>query len=105
MIAPATLSPTRRAALVQVRELVLRSFAGHAARVWLFGSCAKGDARPRSDIDVAFEADVPIPDEILSDLIDALEESDVPYIVQVVDLSTAGDAFRQAVLDQGIQWA
>lgn len=104
MIAPSNLSSTRLAALERVREIMLRGLAGHAARVWLFGSCANGDARPRSDIDVAFEADDPIPAATITELLDALEESDVPYAVEVVDMVTAGDALRQAVRDKGIRW-
>ncbi|MCC7018505.1 MAG: nucleotidyltransferase domain-containing protein [Ardenticatenales bacterium] len=75
------------------------------ARVWLFGSSATGDARPRSDIDVAIEADSPIPDRLMLELVDALEESTVPYFVEVVDLASASDALRQAVHDRGIRWS
>jgi len=104
MIAPATLSPTRRAALEQVRAIVLRALDGQRVRIWLFGSSATGDARPRSDIDVAIEADSPIPGAILSEIADALEESTVPYVVEVVDLANAGDALRQSVYEGGILW-
>lgn len=104
MIAPASLSPTRLAALEQVRAIVLQALDGHAAHVWLFGSSAAGDARPRSDIDVAIEGDGPLPGRLLIGIADALEESTVPYVVEVVDLWTAGDALRMAVYERGIRW-
>lgn len=43
-------------------------------RVWLFGSRARGDARPRSDIDLAIEA--PRADaRRWQDILDAVEEA------------------------------
>lgn len=104
MIAPAVVSATRRVALETVREIVLRALAGTGARVWLFGSSATGDARPRSDIDVAMEADGPVPAATLAALQDELEESDVPYVVELVDLAAADDALRRAVRDHGVRW-
>ena len=39
-----------------MRAIVLDGLRGRAARVWLFGSRARGDARPTSDVDVAVES-------------------------------------------------
>ncbi len=33
--------------------MVLGALGAHAAAVWLFGSCARGEARQHSDIDIA----------------------------------------------------
>jgi uncharacterized protein len=88
----------------QVRELVLRMLAPYDASVWLFGSRARGDATRASDVDVAVEAHEPLPPALLSDLQEALEESSIPYFVDVVDLGGTDEAFRARVKREGVAW-
>lgn len=47
--------------LQQVRRLVLAELAGLPVRVFLFGSWARGEARPDSDVDVAVRPMAPLP--------------------------------------------
>ena len=44
---------TRRRAIEELRRMVLAAPGEHDAEVWLFGSCARGDAFQHSDIDIA----------------------------------------------------
>jgi predicted nucleotidyltransferase len=44
---------TRKLAIEELRRLVLAALGEHDAAVWLFGSCARGEALQHSDIDVA----------------------------------------------------
>ncbi len=90
--------------LNQVRDIVLRYLRGHAARVYLFGSHAKGAPRRSSDVDVAIEPKATLPSGLLAELREALEESTVPWRVEVVDLSETDAAFRERVLKEGIVW-
>lgn len=98
------LSTVRQRALDNVKHIVLDRLAGHPARVYLFGSCARGDAHLLSDIDVAIEPLEPLPGAVLADIRDDLEESTVPYFVDVVDLSEAKPEFRARVVRDGIVW-
>jgi predicted nucleotidyltransferase len=98
------LNPVRQRALEKVRRIVFDRLAGHPARVYLFGSCARGDAQRWSDIDVAIEPLEPLPPRVRSDIEEDLEESTVPYFVDVVDLSTARPEFRDDVKREGIEW-
>ena len=41
--------------LAEARRIICRGLAGLRARVYLFGSWARGDARRTSDIDVAID--------------------------------------------------
>ena len=51
MIAPAALAERKRVIrTIREHEQALRTLA--VARLWLFGSVARGDARPVSDVDV-----------------------------------------------------
>ena len=90
--------------LEQVRGLVLEALAPYPVRVYLFGSRATGPARRASDVDVAIDPREPLPPIVLSNLREALEESTIPYFVDVVDLHHADSEFRRRILSQGVPW-
>jgi uncharacterized protein len=98
------MEPRMIADLDVVREIVLCRLAGYNARVYLFGSRARGDARAGSDIDVAVLPLDPLDPLVLADIRDALDECSVPYAVDVVDLTTASDELRHRALGEGIEW-
>lgn len=87
-----------------VRRIVLQGLAPHRARVWLFGSQARGRPRPTSDIDVAVLPFEPLPPGLLSGIREALEESSVLPSVDLVDLTEAEPALREQVEASGIPW-
>jgi predicted nucleotidyltransferase len=91
-------------ALTEVRRVVMEGLRGHRARVMLFGSWAKGCATALSDIDVAVLADQPLPPGLMSELRERLDESRVPYRVDLVDLADADEGFRSRVLTEGVPW-
>ena len=92
------------AALASVRRIVFQNLRGVPCRVYLFGSFARQTAQVYSDIDVAIEPMHPLPLTLLARVREALEESSVPYEVDVVDLSRASPALRQAVEREGVLW-
>ena len=101
----ATASPPPRArALERVRKIVLDVIGDGDVRVYLFGSCATGSTRPSSDIDVAIEplhGSAPVS---FATLRERLEESDVPYDVDVIDLSAVSPEFAHRVRQEGLLW-
>lgn len=90
--------------LREVRRIVLRGLAGRRARVYLFGSWARGQASRVSDIDVAILPMENLPVGLLAEIQDALDESLSLYPVDLVDLTAASDAFRARVLAEGLPW-
>jgi predicted nucleotidyltransferase len=90
--------------LDKVRRIVLERLEGRRVRVYLFGSRARGDAMRWSDVDVAVEPLEPLPGLLLGDIQEALEESDVVYKVDLVDLSAVTNEFRGEVEREGIPW-
>ncbi|RME89902.1 MAG: nucleotidyltransferase domain-containing protein [Anaerolineae bacterium] len=90
--------------IAKVRRIVLSGLKGHAARVYLFGSRARGEARRTSDIDVAVLPLEPIPAYVLAEIRAALEESDVIYRVDLVNLAEADEKLRRRVEEEGILW-
>lgn len=92
-------------ALDDIRRILREVVGGREVAVYLFGSWARGEATPISDIDLAIEAPTPLPPGTLARLRERLEESSVPYRVEVVDLKDADPAFRQRVLEEGLLWS
>ncbi len=91
--------------LAEVRRLVVEGLRGYRARVYLFGSWATGNSGRTSDIDVAIMPLEPIPGDIISGIRETLEESNVIYPVDVVDLSGTSCDFRERVLREGVSWS
>jgi predicted nucleotidyltransferase len=90
--------------LEEARRIILEGLGSDAARVWLFGSRARGDAGRASDIDVAVLPEAPLPPGLLQEIREALENSLILYPVQLVDLTTAESSLREAVLAEGVPW-
>jgi len=98
-----TLSPTARAAFAEAQR-ILRARLGDRARVLLFGSWARGAPRRASDLDLGILPKAPLPEGLLSELRADFDESDIPYRVDVVDLSRTTARVRENALAEGIVW-
>lgn len=90
--------------LLKVRQIVLATLGPYPVRVFLFGSHATGRAAGASDIDVAVLPEGELPAGLISRIREELEESSVPYRVDLVDLSKTDKIFRRRVLKEGIEW-
>lgn len=91
--------------LAEVRRIVIAGLRGLGAHVFLFGSRARRSARPQSDIDVAILPAAPLPPGTLSAIREALDESRVPFAVDLVDLSRCAGSFCERVLAEGVPWS
>src|SRR3972149_9009626 len=91
--------------LMVVRQTVLKGLRSHPAKVYLFGSQVTGMARKTSDIDIAIWSEKELPDGLMSDIRQALDDSCILATVDLVDLSTSDPAFRQRVLKEGVLWS
>jgi predicted nucleotidyltransferase len=76
---------------------VLRAHLPAGARAYVFGSRAYGRARTYSDLDLALEWDQPLGLDVIGEIAEALSESDLPYKVDIVDLSIVDPAFRARI--------
>lgn len=86
-----------------IKEAIAELFKGKKVKVYLFGSRVKGQNTPRSDLDLGFLSEEEIGYE-LSLLRELLEDSNLPFSVDVVDLSRVGEEFRNLVLKEGKLW-
>jgi predicted nucleotidyltransferase len=90
--------------LQEVRQTTRAVLGPYPVKVYLFGSWARGNPSRHSDIDVAVDPIEPLPPGTLATLRERLEESHIPYRVEVVDLSATDRVFREAVIRQGVAW-
>ena len=96
--------PDQRDPLGEARAIVLDGLRGTDCRVFLFGSRARGDVHDASDVDVAVLPRHVLPLGTLSRIRDALEDSTLPFTVDLVDLSDVDPAFRTRVEREGVPW-
>ncbi|MGE4578579.1 MAG: nucleotidyltransferase family protein [Desulfuromonadales bacterium] len=87
-----------------IRDIILKGLQDYPVQVYLFGSQATGRASKMSDIDVAVLPQGDLPVGLLSQIREALENSPVPYRVDLIDLSQTDKTFRQRVLKEGVSW-
>ena len=84
--------------------MVLAALGEHNAEVWLFGSCARGDVFQHSDIDVGILPRHELPAGFFSDFAEKIEDSSIPYDVDLVDLRRAAPTLIGEVRCEGVKW-
>jgi predicted nucleotidyltransferase len=94
----------REEAIEELRHMVLTALGEHDAGVWLFGSCARGEPRQHSDIDVAILPRDELPLGFFGELQADIEESTIPYDVDIVDMRQAEPALVDEIRREGVAW-
>jgi predicted nucleotidyltransferase len=87
----------------EIRQMLRDMFAKSAHRltqhrVVIFGSRARGNAKPRSDFDLGVVGNTPLPLTDFYALADELDELETLYRFDWVDLARASEKFRQSAL-------
>ncbi len=85
-----------------LKRFLKEYFEGYKVEIYLFGSRAKGTHMEGSDIDIAILSEEDISDRIAI-LRAILEESNLPYKVDIVDLNRA-PYLKDRVMKEGIRW-
>lgn len=89
---------TLQPAHLTLLRTILRTYLGERpARVYAFGSRARGDSRSNSDLDVLLDDQEEIPLSTLAALKEAFEESCLPFRVDVVRRSDLSPEFYQHI--------
>lgn len=78
-----------------VRHILEKCLPGY--EVWAFGSRVKGTAKPYSDLDLAVISDRPLPIDLMADLRQSFEDSDLTIKVDIVDWAKTSAAFRKII--------
>lgn len=81
---------------------ILKEHLPKGTLAWAFGSRVTWTAKPFSDLDIALEGADPVPSDVLIDLEEAFEASDLPWKVDVIDLNAVSPEFRAIVERQRV---
>lgn len=83
-----------------IKKIALK-YLDEKAKVFIYGSAAANEKF--SDVDIGFLSEKP-PKDALFKIKEALEESTLPYKVDIVDFNQAGADFKQEVFKNKIIW-
>ncbi len=86
------------------KQIVLQQVDKLQYDVFLFGSRATALHHEMSDIDIGFSGKEPLPVLIKSAIEENLEQSIVPFKVDLVDFSKVSDSFRNQALKKVVYW-
>ncbi len=82
---------------LEIVRKILHKHLPPDTQIWVFGSRAKQTTRRASDLDLAIEWIKPIAHNTLLDLDIDFDDSDLPYTVDVIDLRTVSNKFKEIV--------
>ncbi len=90
--------------LGELREMIKEFFQDKKTKVYLFGSRARGDNYISSDVDIGILPQGKLKKEEISLLRERIENSCIPYKVEIVNLEEAGKGFLKEVLKDAVVW-
>lgn len=82
--------------LAAVRRILASRLPGREVRV--FGSRARGRAKPYADLDLVIMDEPPVSDLMCAEVANDFEESDLPFRVDLVWWSEASPTWRETIL-------
>ena len=85
-----------------LRRIIRKYLPAPAYAVFIFGSRAERTNREFSDVDLGILGPAPISDNIKWAIEEELEESDIPYLTDVVDFATVSEKFKKIAISATI---
>lgn len=74
------------------------------AKVYLFGSRARGTHKIESDIDIAIDDLRKIPILEMARARNILESLNIPQTIDLIDINNVSEDFKKIILKEGIIW-
>ncbi len=74
------------------------------AKIYLFGSRARGDYAETSDIDIAIDAKSPMSMTQKGQIVSMIDALNIPQKVDVVDFNRIPLALKENIMKEGILW-
>ncbi len=93
-----------RKSLKKLKSMILDTFMDDDISIMLFGSRARGDFDNRSDIDIGILPGKNYDSKKLIFLREKIENMNIPYKVDIVDISKVSEIFRKKALKEGEIW-
>ena len=85
--------------IIRVIEALMPS-----VKIYLFGSRAAGKHQERSDIDIALDAGKELALVDVGEIKNMLNESNIPYQIDIVDIHAVSPQMKANILTKGIPW-
>lgn len=85
-----------------IKDIVRKHLPSTEYKAFLFGSRVAGNHRKFSDVDLGILGNKPIPSDVFFNLQQDLEDSDIPYIVELLDFSSVAESFKSKALTNTI---
>lgn len=86
---------------LNLEEIVKKYAVDQTYRVVVFGSRATGQAKKYSDLDVALIGHNPVSNRVMAYLSEALDNSSLPYTVDIIDFNKASPRLQSQIQTQG----
>jgi predicted nucleotidyltransferase len=87
-----------------LEKVAIQPLKAHGCRVWIFGSRARGNFKPFSDIDLLYEeSSHPLPAGLRGQILENLEESRLNFKVDLVNSSEAAKSYLPGILKDRIE--
>jgi len=90
--------------LVKLKKLVLGLLRDEPLKVVVFGSRARQDNQPASDVDIGIIPRGKIDKGKIAELRYKIEGLNIPYKVELVDLSQTSDSFKKEAMKEVVVW-
>ncbi len=74
------------------------------AKIYLFGSRARGTHGKWSDIDLALDAGEQLPISVVGEAGDVMKETNIPYKIEVVDFHNVSPEMQASIRTDGVLW-
>ena len=81
---------------------ILEKYLPSSAVVYAFGSRVKGSAKKFSDLDLVIDARERLNRSVMTNIASDLEESDLPYKVDIIDWNTISETFKKIITDDRV---
>ena len=81
---------------------IVQPIRSSGADVYVYGSRARGDHKPFSDLDLMIEG--PSHDQLIHQLQEKLQTSNFPYKVDLVKFEEYADSYKPSYLKDRIRW-
>lgn len=84
--------------LSELRDLVLNELKNEKVKIFIFGSRAREDNYQASDVDIGYIPYDKFDDKKITMLKYKLENSNIPYKVEIVNFNNVSEEFKQEAL-------
>lgn len=104
LILPLNRTPFKKDYEAIAKEIILKELHASDCRIFLFGSRARKDNHRFSDMDIGILPGKSFKEKFLHTLRDKLNDSIIPFKVEVVNFNYADPLFTQEALKDAIYW-